>query len=153
MSFWSWWCPERRPTLLDRSCHRRVTWRCSVVGRPAKVSVEWTASTHAHTQSSRTLWLSLIWGQHDESHCKMRLCVFGEMQQLDFYHLCVSFFQLLWLLQTQVLPAGECEELCVIQALHGPETDTALSGAHGIPVYLWCATGKLFVVVNWWPIL
>lgn len=49
--------------------------------------------------------------------------------------------QLLWLLQTQVLPAWEREELCLIQKLHGPEADTTLSCPNGVPVYFWCPPG------------
>lgn len=49
--------------------------------------------------------------------------------------------QLLWLLQTKVLPAWEREELCLIQKLHGPETDSTLSCANGLPVHFWCPSG------------
>lgn len=60
-----------------------------------------------------------------------------------FFIIIICFFllQLLWLLQTQILPAWEREELCVIQKLYGPEAHTALSCANGIPVYLWCLAG------------
>lgn len=54
-SCWSWSCPERRQIPWARSCLRRVTWRCSAGGRPAKASVGWTASTRARTLPSRTL--------------------------------------------------------------------------------------------------
>lgn len=55
---------------------------------------------------------------------------------------CFLLFQLLWLLQTQILPAWEREELCVIQKLHGPEVDSTLSCAHGLPVHFWCPAGR-----------
>lgn len=50
--------------------------------------------------------------------------------------------QLLRLLQTAVLPSGERQELCVLQAFHGAETHPALPCPHGLPVHLRGATGR-----------
>lgn len=44
--------------------------------------------------------------------------------------------QLLRLLPAQVLPPGECQELRLLQALHGPEAHAPLPGPHGLPVHL-----------------
>lgn len=50
--------------------------------------------------------------------------------------------QLLRLLPSKVLPVGKREELCIIQKLHGPEADSSLSGANGLPVHIWSPSGR-----------
>jgi len=51
--------------------------------------------------------------------------------------------QLLRLLPAKVLHPGECEKLCVLQELYGPEDGSALSHSYGISVYVWRHAGRL----------
>ena len=53
--------------------------------------------------------------------------------------------QLLRLLQAAVLPAGECPQLCLVQAQHGAQVNPAQFAAYGLPVHIWGVTGGSYL--------